>query len=337
MPVGPSPFQQDFSDWYKKKRHTANKKEMKGLQAGYPTRSLRSNLTGDVYLLPHQDYEELVKHFGEHQSELSEGYKDGKKLYKNIHTPADYIDYAFDTKLQKDNIYTQECQGGHIKALTYNSLYMLLMVEFTNRGDVVVFFNLPANVANELMYLAKNNTMAPSPVDGTTRHAVGVQFWNLVRVRGTVHETRFPFQYTKDFRTGNAFGRQEGVGPDGGPSKWVYLHDTPDKRYKNKDEVDAKLRTTPLRVNRADYERRQAAYADEAAKDIYEGENTDVEDITEDDLAEYFDKGHYNEDLARTNQYTAKKLQEIYDIYMSEDYDSPNDIANMLRKAGGII
>ena len=337
MPVGPSPFQQDFSDWYKKERHTANKKEMKGLQAGYPTRSLRSNLTGDVYLLPRQDYEELVKHFGEHQSELSEGYKDGKKLYKNIHTPADYIDYAFDTKLQKDNIYTQECQGGHIKALTYNSLYMLLMVEFTNRGDVVVFFNLPANVANELMYLAKSNTMAPSPVDGTTRHAVGVQFWNLVRVRGTVHDTRFPFQYTKDRHTGKPFGRQEGMGPDGGPSKWVYLRDTPDKRYKNKDEVDAKLRATPLRVNRADYERRQAAYADEAAKDIYEGESTDVEDITEDDLAEYFDKGHYNEDLARTNQYNAKKLQEIYDIYMSEDYDSPNDIANMLRKAGGII
>ena len=358
MPVGPSPFQQDFSDWYKKERHTANKKEMKGLQAGYPTRSLRSNLTGDVYLLPRQDYEELVKHFGEHQSELSEGYKDGKKLYKNIHTPADYIDYAFDTKLQKANIYTQECQGGHIKALTYNSLYMLLMVEFTNRGDVVVFFNLPANVANELMYLAKSNTMAPSPVDGTTRHAVGVQFWNLVRVRGTVHDTRFPFQYTKDFRTGNAFGRQEGVGPDGGPSKWIYNREpTPDKRYKDigneytdtdekgdkkggikkEGRQDIVYRTTPLRVSRESYEHQ---------KKMLEGNNNyddGYEPVDDMDLDDYFDDtsihSGFEGDLRRlgNNSYSRKLLLEAKEKYDTLNYADPNEIANLLRKAGGII
>lgn len=341
MPVGPSPFSPDFSDWYERKRHSKNKKEMKGLQAGYPTRKLKSNLTGDIYLLPRQDYEELVKHFGEHQSELSEGYNNGKQLYRKIQTPADYIDYAFEKKSQQKNIVTQECKGGHIKALSYNALYMLFMVEFTNRGDVVVFFNLPANVASTLMYLAKNDTMAVSPVDGTQRHAVGVQFWNLVRVRGTVHDTRYPFEYTKDFRTGEAFGRREGVGPDGGNTKWVYNRDPiPDKRYKSEnghDEnfSDTVLRTTPLRIKREDFERQKRMLEKEAARDRYEGE--EYEAVTEDDLATYFDKGQYNKDLANANSYKLKRLRQAYDVYMSEDYESPDDIANMLRDAGGII
>lgn len=337
MPVGPSPFSSDFSDWYKKKRHSANKKELKGLQAGYPTRQLKSNLTGDIYLLPRQDYEELVKYFGEHHSELSEGYNNDKKLYRTIQTPADYIDYAFEKKSQQKQLITQECQGGHIKALTYNALYMLLMVEFTNRGDVCVFFNLPANVASTLLYLAKNNIMAPADKNGRERHAVGVEFWNLVRVRGSIHNTRFPFQYTKDFRTGEAFGRREGYGPDGGVSKWVYNKDPiPDARYKNKDDVNAKLRTTPLRVKREDFEKQSSMLEDEARQNAYTGEN-DFEPLTEDDLAFYFDKGDYNRDLTRVNGSDRKKLQRIYDKYMAEDYGDPDEIGDMLRKAGALI
>ena len=337
MPVGPSPFSSDFSEWYQKKRHSGNKKEFKVLQAGYPTRKLKSNLTGDVYLLPRQDYEELVKYFGEHHSELSEGYNNGKQLYRKIQTPADYIDYAFEKKSQQKQLITQECQGGHIKAITYNSLYMLLMVEFTNRGDVCVFFNLPANVASTLLYLAKNNTMAPPDKNGRERHAVGVEFWNLVRVRGSIHDTRFPFQYTKDFRTGEAFGRREGYGPDGGVSKWIYNKDpVPDARFKNKDDVDAKLRTTPFRIKREDYERQSSMLEEEAKRDSYAGEDK-FESLTEDDLAYYFDKGNYNKDLVRVDGSNRKKLQSIYDKYMAEDYGEPDEIGNMLRKAGAII
>ena len=43
MPVGPSPFNSDFSDWYTKKRHYKNKWELKGLQADYPTRKLKES------------------------------------------------------------------------------------------------------------------------------------------------------------------------------------------------------------------------------------------------------------------------------------------------------
>lgn len=337
MPVGPSPFSPDFSDWYNKKRHSGNKREMKGLQAGYPTRKLKSNLTGDVYLLPRQDYDELVKHFSEHQSELSEGYNDGKKLYRKIQTPADYIDYAFEKKSQQKQLITQECKGGHIKTLTYNALYMLLMVEFTNRGDIVVFFNLPANVASTLMYLAKNNTMAPADKNGRERHMVGVEFWNLVRVRGSVHNTRYPFQYTNDMRTGEPFGRREGYGPDGGVSKWIYNRDQlPDKRYKDSDDPNAKLRSTPLRIKRESFERQSRMLEREAARDKYAGEN-EFEALTEDDLATYFDKGGYNKDLTRVNGADRKKLQSIYDKYMAEDYGDPDEIGDMLRKAGALI
>ena len=337
MPVGPSPFNVDFADWYTKKRHAQNRKEMKGLQAGYPTRQLKSNLTGDIYLLPRQDYEELTKYFKEHHSELSEGYNNGKQLYRNIHTPADYIDYAFEKKSQQKQLFTQECSGGHIKALTYNALYMLLMVEFTNRGDVCVFFNLPANVASTLMYLAKNDIMAPPDKHGRERHAVGVEFWNLVRVRGSIHNTRFPFQYTKDFRTGEPFGRREGVGPDGGVSKWVYNRDPlPDKRFKNKDEVDARLRTTPLRISRESAERQSRMLENEAKRTAYAGEDT-FEALTEDDLSYYFDKGQYNKDIAKATGANRKKLQSLYDKYMSEDYNEPDEIGDLLRKAGAVI
>ena len=333
MPVGPSPFSSEFSDWYEKKRHSKNKSDMKALQS--EMRRLKSNLTGDIYLLPKRDYEELVKYFGEHHSELSEGYADGKKLYRNIHTPADYIDYAFEKKGQQKQLISQECAGGHIRKLTYNALYMLLMVEFTNRGDVCVFFNLPANVASTLMYLAENNTMAPPDKNGRERHAVGVEFWNLVRVRGSIHDTRFPFQYTKDFRTGAAFGRREGVGPDGGVSKWIYNTDpVPDMRYKNRDDPDANMRTTPLRVKRKDFERQSRMLERMEKRDRYAGDEDDV--ITDKDLDMYFyTSGIYNNDVGKANAGNRKLLQKAFDMYNNEM--ETDDIVAVLRKARATI
>lgn len=324
MPVGPSPFSQDFPEWYERKRHSSNKKEMKGLQAGYPTRKLRSNLTGDVYMLPRQDYEELVKYFGEHQSELSEGYNNGKQLYRKIHTPADFIDYAFEKKSQQKNIVTQECKSGHIKALSYNALYMLLMVEFTNRGDVVVFFNLPANVASTLMYLAENDTMAVSPVDGTQRHAVGVQFWNLVRVRGTIHETRFPFQYTKDFRTGEAFGRREGAGVHGEGNKYDYFEAEPQRRRFDKKTGEEIIRETVQVRARKDKKNRHGETDVFKREEDALGQNQNVYEYTIDDFADYFEdlnKSVFDKHraMAGASKSMTDKLNKALAIYESGD------------------
>jgi len=340
MPVGPSPFSPEYSDWYSKKRSLSNKASFKQMSAGYPTRQLKSNLTGDVYLLPRQDYNELVKYFNEHHSELSEGYMSGKKLLRKVQTPADYIDYAFESQAGHKQLTSQECAGGHIKKLTYNALYKLLMVEFTNRGDICVFFNLPANVAATLMYLAENNTMAPSDKKGRERHAVGVEFWNLVRVRGSIHNTRYPFQYTNDMRTGEAFGRRKGTGPDGKESKWVYDY-TPevDKRYKDNDDPydpNAKLRTSPVRLSREDFQEQQKALEMDKMRTDY---NDTDDELTDDDMQYYFeDSGAYERDLGKagSDTYKVKKYHELENAYMNMTM-TPSEIAKELRKLGAII
>ena len=329
MPVGPSPLNPDFSSWYKKKRHSQGKKEMKALQAGYETRPVKSYLTGDVYLLPKHDYTQLVKYLGEHHSELSEQYKqDDKQLYKNIQTPADYIDFAFEKASQKKNLTTVTCQGGHIKALTYNPLYKLLMVSFSNRGDVVVFFDLPTNIASQLIYFAENNTMSPPDKHGRERHAVGVYFWDVVRVRGSLHDTRYAFQYTSDFRTGAAMGRPQGVGPDGEPSKYTYMSNLPDARYKDPDK--APIIKYPQRARR--YGRDDIQSLNDKGFEAHKRANIS-EDDAEDIINDYFMNGGYDTDIGKyaRNKEILNKLGKLYEHFDNEDM--PNaDIYDELLK-----
>lgn len=323
MPVGPSPFNPEYQEWFSKRPSKVNRAKMKGLQVVNRFRELKNSLTGDVYKMPEQDYNELVKHFNEHHSELSQTYADGDKKFSNIQTPADYIDYAFDVSVNKKEIVTQECQGGHIKKLTYNALYMLLMVEFSNRGDICVFFNLPANVASRLMYYARSNTMAPPDKHGRERHAVGVEFWNLVRVRGTVHDTWYPFQYTNDMRTGNPFGRVPGSGVHGEGNKYDYLEDA--RKRKRYDKKTGEEITGPVAI--------RAKRGDVSEKMTHEDFDRPDDVFTEDDLAYYFDNGEYNMALGQKGA-NIKELQKAYDVYMSEDYGDPQEIVDMLRKAG---
>jgi len=276
MPVGPSPFNPAFPSWFKgKQRSNKNKKEAfrlmskvnsRGIRAVYPKISYpkvrRSRiLDGGDFYMPEQDYRALHNYYNENETSLTQGWLQGKKLARDIRSPADLVAYAFENKAQQGNIMEAECKGGHIKSLKYNALYSLLMVEFTKRGDTVVFFNLPNDVAVRLIILGKNGTMAPG-AKGEDRHAVGVEFWNLVRVRGTLHKTYFPFAYTVDNRTGAASGRREGIGPDGKPSKYIYTKEMrPDARFKSSRDqhtddngvVDRYIKT-PVAMLRNKYE-----------------------------------------------------------------------------------
>lgn len=201
---GPAPYNSDFNEWFEARRSTKNKRQFnqdyKGMRVDYDKRTLISSL-GNTYSMPKQDHDAFMQKFRENRSVLSDEYIQGSQRLKNAQTPADYIDYAFDTKRQEKNLRTVECKGGHIKTITYAALYSLLKVSFTKRGDEVVFFNLPNNVAMLLMKLGEDGTFAPPGKNGEERHAVGVEFWNLVRVRESVHETRYPFEYTIDNRT----------------------------------------------------------------------------------------------------------------------------------------
>lgn len=336
MPVGPSPFSPDFSEWYLKKRHSKNKRETKGLLTDYETRKLRSSLTGDTYMMPKQDYDELVKHFKEHHSEISEMYgKDGKQRYGKIQTPADYIDYAFEKKSQQRNIVQQDCNGGHIKSISYNALYMLLMVEFTNRGDICVFFNLPANVAAQLLHYAKTGETTVQTRDGKQRHMVGVTFWNLVRVRGTLHDTRYPFQYTTDNRPENGVsGRRPGTGATGREAQNKYEYVTAPRQRKRYDRETGEeiTRDVQVRARRRD-DIFNSAVANKAAA------NYNVMEYTIDDFIDYFEeanKSWYDKHMrmaagnVKKNIETAKKLVDNFD----GSEDTLDRIARLLRSTG---
>lgn len=334
MPVGPSPFSDGFSDWYSKKRHLKNKREFVG--ASGDMRRVKGSLTGDVYMLPKQDYDELVKHFNEHRSELSEEYKQSGK-YAGVQTPADYIDFAFNSEAGKKNAVTQECQGGHIGELTYNPLYMLLMVKFVNRGDICVFFNLPANVASRLMYLAETNTMAPPSKDGKERHMVGVEFWNLVRVRGTVHDTRYPFQYTNDMRTGRAFGRRKGTGATGaGENKYDYYTAEPTYKRYDKETGEEIIRKSvvkrDLRSEQTIEQREQGKKLVESTRWADKADHVLEYDV--DNLEQYFDGtgNYYSNHLNKASPVQRKYLLAARQMYDNADRD--DKIVQTLRKTG---
>lgn len=227
--AGPAPWGTGFGEFVARQgRKRTFSKQMKGFSGegvlvNVPSKTNANMLTGDPYELyknyrmPEGDFNHLSDLIQKAQKAktvsanevpnvLSDHYKsvlnkDGslKQIFKDVRSPGDFIDFGFSEKQQK-NITSVDCQGGHIKSIAYNPGYKLMKVLFTKRGDEVVFFDLPANVASTLMYLGANGTMAPPDKNGRERHAVGVEFWNLVRIRGTLHGTRYQFAYTVDNR-----------------------------------------------------------------------------------------------------------------------------------------
>lgn len=366
--AGPSPFNKSaYADWLKTKISRKNKSQFKQWLAPFTPASykaIRNSLTGDDYKMPQQDYNELVDWLKEHHSELSDTYKsNGKQLKRNIQTPADFIDFAFEKEAQKKNLESIECKGGHITAVTYNVNYKLLMVQFRNvgrNGNVVVFFNLPAEVAATLMIHGKYNNMAPPRKDGKERHMIGVEFWNLVRVRGTLHGTRYPFQYSSDYRTGNPSGRTPGIGPDGKPSKYIYSSDAEalDHRYLRQrrdyenDEIgkrpidstsdpEAKLRKisakNPLRTER-DY----AEYAQQLKQENYAAdEGITGSSYSVKELKNYFDNGGFDQDMSEPDV-NKEALQEAFDVYDNASTDAElqkaaAQITALLTQADAIV
>lgn len=91
-----------------------------------------------------------------------------------------------------------ESEGcGHIKKLKYNSEMQVLWVEFENRGDICVFFRVPSAVGGTLLHHAQSKSMGVSAKSGQQRHLLGMEFWDLVRIRGQLHGAKYPFEYMK--------------------------------------------------------------------------------------------------------------------------------------------
>ena len=79
---------------------------------------------------------------------------------------------------------------GHISQIEYAQKEHILRVTFTNNGAICLFFEVPTAVAGELIHLAKSKRTRH---DG--RHILGVRFWDYIRIRGTQHGAKYPFEY----------------------------------------------------------------------------------------------------------------------------------------------
>lgn len=104
--------------------------------------------------------------------------------------------------------YTVEMQGssdrhdanykGHIAKLEYAPMRQLMLVTFTNDDSVFVYYRIPSSLYGELYWLAKNNTKQISTSDGKMRHALGIHFWELVRIKGTLRSGRYKYALYKE-------------------------------------------------------------------------------------------------------------------------------------------
>ena len=70
----------------------------------------------------------------------------------------------------------------------------MLWVSFAKGADVI-YSKVPSAVAGTLFSLADRGDMRISSYTGKEGHALGIEFWNLVRIRGQLHGSQFPFEY----------------------------------------------------------------------------------------------------------------------------------------------
>lgn len=215
MPIGPSPFSGDY-EAFKAQYKKATKKQKRS--SWVPTqgwrgstapkmRELTESTMGKKYKVPDNEYDEFMK-FVATQSQMSAEYA-ANPTAKRASTPADYIDWAFEKSSTKNRIVTI-AGVGHIKQLTYHPAYQLLKVLFANDSECV-FFRVPSELASTLIVFA-NSGATRVGADGKEHHILGIYFWDLIRIRGTIHGTRYAFEYTQNNNSGGESGRpQENV------------------------------------------------------------------------------------------------------------------------------
>lgn len=278
-------------------------------------------------------------------------------------TSADYVEEAFGGR-HKTHDWTGD--AGHIVGIHYSAYYQLLKVDFRS-GDTCVYFRVPSTVAAELLSLAEHGHTMMSQVDGTQRHAVGIRFWDLVRIRTTKHGTRYRFEYG----SGGSMSSYQ--------KKWAYIpavDATQGKGSQSKFDREALTKymdewtenyrkehegkDPPHSMRLAEFTRKLQELK-EAVGEMSSGHNTWEESVFLDDLMgntdkvtrvkqstipvskwknnpedvldNYFDT-NYNSDLAIKN-IDKNKLRKAYSMY--EDAEDPEKIVAMIRSAGAYI
>lgn len=165
--------------------------------------------TGKPYEVPDDDYRQYL----------------GQKQDKSIeHYIADAFGSSADVKVVDPRATGGDT--GHIIKLEYAVMYNILRVTFkkpSSGGQVVAYMNVPNPVAGELLYLAEANPTQVSANSGTIRHVLGMRFWDLIRIRGTIHGTRYPFEYVTDMGNGRDSYAKGTATPDWSKTNFVLV------------------------------------------------------------------------------------------------------------------
>lgn len=165
--------------------------------------------TGNSYEIPDDDYRQYL------------GQKQDKSVEKYV---ADAFGSSADVKIVEPRATGGDT--GHIIKLEYAVMYKILRVTFkkpSKGGQVVAYMNVPNPVAGELLYLAESNQTQISATSGTLRHVLGMRFWDLIRIRGTIHGSRYPFEYVTDMGNGRDSYAKGTATPDWSKTKFVLV------------------------------------------------------------------------------------------------------------------
>ena len=129
------------------------------------------------------------------EGSLSAGYESVPKR-ENMQSLADYCNWSFDRP--QSNYKSVDCKAGHIERIDYHNGTKIMRVKFrSGGGEVACYFFVPSQVYATLETLAHGGQTRMG-YGNVPRHLVGIYFWDLVRVRGTVHGNRYECCYTTD-------------------------------------------------------------------------------------------------------------------------------------------
>lgn len=191
-----------------------------------PMRAIVDPNTGKKYKVPVDDYNNYVTFTRDtSMTDDLEKYIAGAKFGTDEAKNEKYGSYAL-----------EGC--GHIKYIEYDGWRMLLRVTFWN-DDIVVYFRVPEAVAGQLAIYAESKQTQIGQDGKTERHLLGIRFWDLVRIRKTVHGSRFRFRYT-NIGMGNVQPDVDWVGKD-----YVFATDVKDGKWKpiSKEKLNATGKT----------------------------------------------------------------------------------------------
>lgn len=212
-------------------------------------RRLTDTNTGKKFEVPEDDYNMFVQFIKDQGIDSSvEEYI--SNVFEDYEPSADKrTKHVYDNELLGSSESTDfEVEGcGHIKFLEYKSYNGKFFLRVTFWDDkACVYINVPTAVAGQLKYLAESKNETYSAVGNGKRHVLGMRFWDLIRVRGTIHGSRYSFRYSDAPDKAKGVYAKGSSEPDFSSGKYVFVpkstkdNSVTDLVLKKKDELTDK-------------------------------------------------------------------------------------------------